>query len=411
MSFRHKLRKLFLSQCIEINEDNDEKEEDIFDILINKIGVKFDHSKPNNIMINQQNESDEKVSSILDVFDAKKEVKLKLAQCNEQTNLFSIFTEACTELLIEESYKNNPFLIKSLLRFNSNIISISNRIDLCKLLLKHDSSVQFRNLCLNFTLHQLIELSDEFPKLWEKETFLMLYLGKLMPLELSFYLGTNVYSDLMESDIPLHLLSKCFEIILTFVLTHEKCQLLPITKANILANYLSFRVQQCKQFDFEVFMEYLHIPKNSHYNVELRKDVLNQTDIDVNNDNDKGALCLINNDNKVSLLSEKWTMFYNYDIDYMIVDEYLMYYIKNENSNWNKAIIINNDLRFNSKWLQRWIATNKNNKMEESLQEFVDKRYLKILKLRYLLSKDKNNKKTIEYMNELKQLIEDAPIP
>ena len=48
--------------------------------------------------------------------------------------------------------------------------------------------------------------------------------------------------------------------------------------------------------------------------------------------------------------------------------------------------------------------------MEDALCEFIDDRFLKILRLQYLIWNGDDNKKPNEYMVELKKLVETAPI-
>ena len=48
--------------------------------------------------------------------------------------------------------------------------------------------------------------------------------------------------------------------------------------------------------------------------------------------------------------------------------------------------------------------------MEDALCEFIGYRFLKILRLQYLVWNGDNNKKTNEYIEELKKLVESAPI-
>ena len=102
MSFRHKLRKLFLSPYIKMDQQETkqggEEEEDIFDILIDKLGVEFDHTKPNDIITNNDgNEEEQKISSIMDEFDVNDHFDKLFAQCGEKNHIqeFSTFCILC----------------------------------------------------------------------------------------------------------------------------------------------------------------------------------------------------------------------------------------------------------------------------------------------------------------------------
>lgn len=96
LSFRHKLRTLFLSPYIKIEENkesddsNDEKdEEDIYDILINKLEVSFNHSKPNDTAItgNNTDEKEEKISSIMGEFNLQKQFDKLFSKCNNSSDI------------------------------------------------------------------------------------------------------------------------------------------------------------------------------------------------------------------------------------------------------------------------------------------------------------------------------------
>ena len=81
-------------------------------------------------------------------------------------------------------------------------------------------------------------------------------------------------------------------------------------------------------------MEYLHIPKASHYNADSNEDSKMK-------------------EYHVSLLSGFWEMSYNADVEYGIITKCIMYYLENENV-WKEGMEVNK-LRFESKWLQKWI--------------------------------------------------------
>eukprot|EP01084_Bolivina_argentea_P081945 148392_1 len=104
MTFRHKLRKLFLSPYIQMETETNEMD-DIFDMLINKLGVKFNHSKPNDIITsNNKCENDEKISSMLNEFDLKTEFNRLFDQCTDFIDIKKYFTASCLPLLIQQHY-------------------------------------------------------------------------------------------------------------------------------------------------------------------------------------------------------------------------------------------------------------------------------------------------------------------
>ena len=88
MTFRHKLRKLFLSPYIKMEQKQQEQEEkhededkDIFDILIDKLEVKFNHSKPTDIITNNDDEKEKKTSSTMKEFDINKQFNVWFKNC------------------------------------------------------------------------------------------------------------------------------------------------------------------------------------------------------------------------------------------------------------------------------------------------------------------------------------------
>ena len=89
----------------------------------------------------------------------------------------SVFTSDALPLLLKQNYENTPNIINDLFKFNEkDIISMSDRIDLCILYLKESKSNRFKNISekCNFTLEQLNKLSDSSPKLCQNICFFWL---------------------------------------------------------------------------------------------------------------------------------------------------------------------------------------------------------------------------------------------
>eukprot|EP01084_Bolivina_argentea_P227923 385027_1 len=202
-----------------------------------------------------------------------------------------------------------------------------------------------------------------------------------MPVKLSFYLSRYSGTDLMQF-VPLHLAIQCYEIAVTMILTNAKCKFSPSVKAHILANYMDFKIHNNVALDFEVFMEYL----------KIRNDITNDNEL-----------------KNIELFEHKWTMCYDHKMDCTLIDKYMTHYIENMNE-WEKVMNVNR-LRFKSEWLIQWTEKNKGKTMEECMMEFVDERYLKIQRLKCLLNNGQNIKQTNEYLNELKELIENVSPP
>ena len=96
MSFRHKLRKLFLSPYIQMNQQQKENEQDdIFDIIIDKLGVTFDHQKPNDIIINERNDREQKISSTLTEFDLNSELNALFNKCKDRGDIIKFVCIVC----------------------------------------------------------------------------------------------------------------------------------------------------------------------------------------------------------------------------------------------------------------------------------------------------------------------------
>ena len=89
-------------------------------------------------------------------------------------------------------------------------------------------------------------------------------------------------------------------------------------------------------------MEYLHINKQSEYNVEL------------NQDRDSGKIMQIPTQHEITILKDFWLMSYNANMDFNIVEKCLMYYLENENE-WSLAVNDDNIPRFKSEWIVSWL--------------------------------------------------------
>lgn len=222
-------------------DDGDTNEKNIYDLLRDKLGVTFDHGKPTFITRNNYEDEDKKTPSIMDEFDLEKEFKTYFSKCtNEKREIIKYFKSECLPFLIKQDYTEKENMIHDLFTptmTHRDILAISDRIDLLISLLKHDSSIQFKDLQRRFhlTLQQLNKISEELPKLWQTPEFLSLYLSKLMPTQISFYQATKKSFN----DIPINLALKCFEIAVQFVLDETKCQHQSF-KCEILLNYLQF---------------------------------------------------------------------------------------------------------------------------------------------------------------------------
>ena len=83
LKFRHHLRKLFLSPIIQTEMKSENEEEYIYDILINKLNIRFDHLKPTYIVTKTDDESKYETSKDLKNFNIDNELKFQLKQCHE----------------------------------------------------------------------------------------------------------------------------------------------------------------------------------------------------------------------------------------------------------------------------------------------------------------------------------------
>ena len=112
LNFRHRLRKLFLSSYVTIDEQEDKDDEDakkdmvddqddddgdIYDILINKLGVQFNHSKPSDVGVggDADDDNEEKISSILSQFNVENEIKQLFSQCKQQGDITQFVSMFC----------------------------------------------------------------------------------------------------------------------------------------------------------------------------------------------------------------------------------------------------------------------------------------------------------------------------
>eukprot|EP01084_Bolivina_argentea_P072953 132415_1 len=406
LEFRHNLRKLFLSHMVQAKAENitDEKE-DIYDTLINKLNLQFDHVKPTDVTDNIDDTKYEE-SSELDNFKLDNEVKLKFEQCEKYGDISKYFTDSALPLLIKQDFKNvSTEVLLDVIQLSTNAVSISNRTDLCALLMQQ--SIRFDDIYQhsNLTLDQLNALSEHFNILWSNESFLCSYMEKLMPTQLSFYLRKCKSNGALMNEIPSKMAIQCLQIMVEFVLFHDKAKWKDIKKINIIYNYLAF-IQKQNSFDLEMFMEYLYIHKRAEYNAEKRQDIFSESNSDV----DKIAIDLMTDNfvDTISLFSRATSnLSFETTDNNNLVESYILHYMKD--NNWNKAMT-NDSNRFKSQWLQQWFSKNKSKSLEDSLKEFIDERYLNILKMKQLLSTEDNNKKTNDYVKEIKHLIATAPI-
>eukprot|EP01084_Bolivina_argentea_P110401 197145_1 len=406
MAFRHRLRKLFLLPHIKIEENKEqiEEEEDIYDILIHKLGVKFNYSKPNDIVMNDNNDNKEnKIKSIMEEFNLKKEFDALFAQCNTEGDITRYFTADCLHLLLDQNYKDKSHLIADLFAYsNKQILGASNNIDILVLFMKHWLTVEsISDKQWIFTVGQMEQLGEQLPKLWQNDTFILKYLEKLLPVEVEWYMNNKTFNPQQSFvNIPMNLQKQCYEIAVKFVLLNENCHMSAIKKANILVNYLQFKRINENMYDFEVFMEYLNISKKTFYNTEIRNSI-----IDNKQESEPWKSEFQQYEDEIVLLN--WIMNYNKNIDSNVINEYLRFYV---GINWQEYMT-EITLRFKSKWLITCIDENKGKEIEEYLMNFVDKRFLMILKLEHLLLVCDDNKQCVQYINELKDLIENASKP
>ena len=155
--------------------------------------------------------------------------------------------------LLEQDFKDCPHVIMDLAEFNKDALAVSNKLDLAVLLLENNISFNKLSRKFRFTKDQLDELSNKFPKLWSIEKFLCLYMEKLFPTQISFYLSRYTNNGCYEDDdddltefmrfLPTNLAMDCYDILLQFVMHNERAGLPPKQIANILLNYLLFRLK------------------------------------------------------------------------------------------------------------------------------------------------------------------------
>ena len=89
-SFRHRLRTLFLSSFVKMEEEKGDgkEEEDIFDELARKLHVKFDHSKPADAAVlgAASDENEEKLTNESD-FNVNDKIKGLIAECRRSGDI------------------------------------------------------------------------------------------------------------------------------------------------------------------------------------------------------------------------------------------------------------------------------------------------------------------------------------
>eukprot|EP01084_Bolivina_argentea_P068153 124044_1 len=183
LNFRHKLRTLFLSPYIQLNDENetpgnddsgddnkDEKEEDIYDILINKLGVRFNYSKPSDIAVGGDNndENEQKISHTMPVFDIQNEINNIFNECKDKGDIKRRFNKGAIPLVLKQDFNTCVNGILDLCNYSKNVLAIENRVDLAIMLLENNTSISFDNICnyFNFTRPQLDELAQKINKAW-----------------------------------------------------------------------------------------------------------------------------------------------------------------------------------------------------------------------------------------------------
>lgn len=114
------------------------------------------------------------------------------------------------------------------------------------------------------------------------------------------------------------------------------------------------------EYDLEIFMEYLDIPKKSDYNSEKRRlNVIEQKERkhdEVETDDDEYGFDiekLTKEQTAISIVEGNETVAYDLVIDEQIVSYYISYLFIND----FKSCMDNIQLRFKSQWLTQWIQT------------------------------------------------------
>ena len=163
----------------------------------------------------------------------------------EYVSLYRRFNREAVGSLINEDFKECPNGILDLCGYSRDSISISNKTDLAVLLMQNNTNIYFDSVSsyFNFTKDQLNNLSTKLPKLWKDERFLFLYMEKLFPTQFSFYLSRYDEMEMIQEFVPKQLAMSCYDILLQFAMKDERAKLSPIRKANILLNYMEFRLK------------------------------------------------------------------------------------------------------------------------------------------------------------------------
>lgn len=110
------------------------------------------------------------------------------------------------------------------------------------------------------------------------------------------------------------------------------------------------------EYDLEIFMEYLKIPKKSDYNSEKRRLIVMEhkesKNDEANADDEYGFDIgkLTKEQKSISIVDGNKTLEYDLVIDEQIVNYYISYLFIND----LRSCIDNIQLRFKSQWLIRW---------------------------------------------------------
>eukprot|EP01083_Nonionella_stella_P317539 1156843_1 len=280
LHFRHKLRTLFLSPYLQMEEkENTDEHDDIYDLLINKLGIHFDYSKPSDVIVAAHDEDDNehKISHTIPPFDVNTQVTQTFAgfKDDQRSPLSKRFNKAALPLLLEQDFTSCPKVIEGLWSLSPHVFAISNKTELAITTMKAFHVFDR----VTFTKEQLTALGDAVPQLWNDDSarsaaFISLCMKKSFPTQLSFYVSQfeTHQSTTFQEFVPRELAVACYSNMVQFVMEEERIS--PKRKAAVLFYCMEFRLKYCKEYDFDVFMEYIRIPKKSEYNAETRHDVV-----------------------------------------------------------------------------------------------------------------------------------------
>eukprot|EP01083_Nonionella_stella_P151325 483360_1 len=280
LNFRHKLRTLFLSPYLQMEEkENTDEHDDIYDLLINKLGIHFDYSKPSDVIVAAHDEDDNehKISHTIPPFDVNTQVTQTFAEFkdDQRPHLSKRFNKAALPLLLEQDFTSCPKVIEGLWSLSPHVFAISNKTELAITTMKAFHVFDR----VTFTKEQLTALGDAVPQLWNDDSarsaaFISLCMKKSFPTQLSFYVSQfeTHQSTTFQEFVPRELAVACYSNMVQFVMEEERIS--PKRKAAVLFYCMEFRLKYCKEYDFDVFMEYIRIPKKSEYNAETRHDVV-----------------------------------------------------------------------------------------------------------------------------------------